>query len=248
MNRCEKYADWLADAAADGLAPSRERELLEHAAECDACRMASQHAREIVAIVDDVVESLVTGEPSPHFATRLRARIEQEGIPTRSPRLGWKTITAGAVVVVFLGVLIISYGTRQHNSEATALDLRADANSTETSAAALPHGTQRQTQVRNRDQSPTVHQREMTPFISRRNHPMRESGAVSQPDVLVPPGQLDAILQFARAVRSGQIDGKQLLAAQQETEKPLEITPIEIAPLSPPQPEVASNTPDDGRK
>jgi hypothetical protein len=83
---------------------------------------------------------------------------------------------------------------------------------------------------------PALHQR----------HSARDLGSSSQPEILVLPGQLVAILQFASAVRSGKIDGQQLLAAQEESEKPLEIVPIEIAPLSPQQPDVPQ-TLDDGR-
>jgi len=77
-------------------------------------------------------------------------------------------------------------------------------------------------------------------------HSARDLGSSSQPEILVLPGQLGAILQFASAVRSGKIDGQQLLAAQEESEKPLEIVPIEIAPLSPQHPDVPQ-TLDDAR-
>jgi len=47
----------------------------------------------------------------------------------------------------------------------------------------------------------------------------------------VPQGQLAAVAQLSAAINSGRVDGNQLLAAQQDYEKPLESNPIEIAPL-----------------
>jgi hypothetical protein len=70
---CEKYSGWMTDAALGEL--RAERELLAHAMECDACREALSHARAVHDFVDRGVESLVAGEPSPHFATNLRRRI-----------------------------------------------------------------------------------------------------------------------------------------------------------------------------
>jgi hypothetical protein len=55
-------------------------------------------------------------------------------------------------------------------------------------------------------------------------------------------------MQFAAAIRSGHIDGDKLLAAEEQTNAPLEIKPLEIVPLVPPQPDAASDaTPDSGR-
>jgi len=64
----------------------------------------------------------------------------------------------------------------------------------------------------------------------------------------VPPGQFEAVMQFADAIRSGRIDGKQLLAAEQETDKPLKIKPLEIAPLVEPSSDISPKQPaDSGR-
>jgi hypothetical protein len=55
-------------------------------------------------------------------------------------------------------------------------------------------------------------------------------------------------MQFAAAIRSGHIDGDKLLAAQQQANAPLEIKPLEIVPLTPPQPDTsADSSADPGR-
>lgn len=238
MNPCEEYAAWIGNAALGELALGREAELLSHATGCIACRERYQHARELAELVDRGVESLVAGAPSPHFATRLRARIDEERVPAAFSWPAWKPVAAGLLVATLAAIAIISGGPQRHNPEQNKPGSRDEA-PVASRWASNP----------DRTVTPLVPSRrrvETSQANSQRRGTLRTVLARSQAEVLVPPGQLDAILQFARAVGSGEIDGQQLLAAQEEAEKPLEITPLEIAPLSPPQPEVA-DTPD-GRK
>ena len=242
MELCEKYADWITDAALGELAPSRETELLAHAAGCDACQEAYQQARELATMVDRGVASFVAGEASPYFASRLRACIGEERAPVRFPWLGWRPIAARLLVAALAAVAIVSQGPRRGNpTEPSAVRLKAEANLRSSPSTNEP-------QVGRSFPNAGAREGTLTRPISRQRRAARNVSSPPQPEVLVPAGELDAILQFARAVRSGQIDGEQLLAAQQETEKPLEIARIEIEPLSPLQPEGTSNTPDDGRK
>ncbi len=228
MNPCEKYADWITDAATGGLAPSREPELLAHAAGCDACREAYDHARELAAFVNRGVESLVSGEPSAHFNTRLRARIAAERIPARPNWPAWAPIAAG---VFALAALLLILVLRTQRTIAPSI-----ANNSQPASVSLqppnPPGTA---------QNPPVQ-------AARRRIPANHLKSAPQPEIIVPPGQLVAIMQFAAAVRSGHIDGDELLAAEEQTNAPLEIKPLEIVPLVPPQPDVAPDaTEDSGR-
>ena len=239
MKRCEKYADWIADAALGALEAERERELLAHAAECEACRASYWRGYELATLVDRGVESLVSGEPSPYFLTRVRTCIASDGAP--SAALGWKALGAVVLVAAIVVAVIVSQGLRT----AQPTDARV----------AAPNGASKSTttepQAHRACSSPgqpeaTTMQATMTRAALHPRHSARDLGSSSQPEILVLPGQLDAILQFASAVRSGKIDGRQLLAAQEESEKPLEIVPIEIAPLSPQHPDVPQ-TLDDAR-
>jgi len=231
MNPCEKYTDWIADAATGGLAPGREPELLAHAAECDACREAYEHARQIAASVDRAVESLVSGEPSAHFDTRLRARIAAERIAARPNWAAWAPIAAGVFALAAL-LLILVLRTQRTNTPSIANNGRSD-----------PLSSQSPNQP-----SPGAGQIRSAPTAARPLTVAKHPKSPAQPEVLVPPGQLAAIVQFAAAVRSGRIDGGELLAAQEQTNAPLEIKPLEIIPLVQPQPDVAPDaTADSGR-
>lgn len=112
---CQKYSGWLTDAALGELRADCELELLVHAAECDACREALNHAREVHQFIDRGVESLVAGEPSPNFATNLRRRIAQESEPQQPPWMAWAPVAAGALVLAL--VLAITVAHLQVHSE-----------------------------------------------------------------------------------------------------------------------------------
>ncbi|HEX5423196.1 MAG TPA: hypothetical protein VFW94_06585 [Candidatus Acidoferrales bacterium] len=290
MTHREEYERWIDDAAVGALDPRRERELLAHAGECDSCREAYQHARELAAMVDRGVESLVAGEPSPHFTTRLRARIAEEQPASRSIWPTWKPAAAGLVSAVALAVLIAvllpkhrPFGpnaVRPNPNMTSAARIQAPVAAE--SPTAKPPRRVGQSRVRGGyPPAPEVARRTMPsrtqlasrsgshdkravrlPWASRdlasRALDRRAAGLPSAdgrrnspaepelPDVIVPPGQLAAVMQLAADIASGRIDGKQFLAEQAETQKnmqkpidiaPIEIKPIEIPPLSvrPPQ-------------
>jgi hypothetical protein len=230
MTHCEKYSDWITDAATGALAPAREPELLAHAAECDACREAYDHARQVASFVDRTVESLVSGEPSAHFNRRLRARIAAEHIAARPNWAAWAPIAAGIFALAAL-LLILVLRTQRTNTPTIAN------NSQPASVSLQPSNPP----------SPSTTQNHPAQAARRRNlaqHPKPPS----QPEIIVPPGQLAAIMQFAAGIRSGRIDGDKLLAAEEQTNAPLEIKPLEIVPLVPPQADVSPDaTEDSGR-
>jgi hypothetical protein len=50
-------------------------------------------------------------------------------------------------------------------------------------------------------------------------------------------------MQLSSSISSGRVDGNQLLVAQQEYTKPLEVKPIEIVPMEIPPLDAATETP-----
>ncbi|HTU35126.1 MAG TPA: hypothetical protein VMF66_15090 [Candidatus Acidoferrum sp.] len=266
MTHRKEYERWIDDAALGALDPRRERELLSHAGECDACREAYQHAHELAALVDRGIESLIAGEPSPHFATRLRARITDEQPGSRSVWLTWKPVAAGLVSAVALAVMtVLLLPKHRHFGNDVVLS-----NPNTTSAARIQAPVAAQSPTTNRVQvrrgyppAPEATRRtkpSRVQFASRfgghdkraarlswASHGQGESprafqrrNSSTEPQVLVPAGQLEAVMQLAADIRSGRINGKQLAAeqaeAQKDMQKPIdipriEIKPIEIAPL-----------------
>jgi len=167
--------------------------------------------------VDRGVESLVAGEHSPHFATNLRRRIAQESESRRSPWMAWAPVLASALALAVLLAIMVTR-TPLHNRSnpniASAVNPVPAPSDAPTSSAARP-------QILKRSES----KRESAHRVQAR------AATTALPEIIVPQGQLAAAMQLSAAVNSGRVDRNQLLAANQEYEKPLEVRPIEIVPL-----------------
>jgi anti-sigma factor RsiW len=222
--------DWVNDFALGELCPEREPELLAHAMECDACREALAHAKRVREMVDRGVETLVEGEPGPEFGARLRSRIAQEPVPAKPNWVAWLSAEPGAArlisfraaVLVLAAILAIVVARRPRHEVVAPVITEA----TTTVPADLPvaSATPQTTGSSHRSRAP------VTPRATYRN--TRQS----EPEILVPKGELSVLMRFNEAIRSGRADGAQLYAAQQEAQAPVELKPIEIAPLDFPDP------------
>jgi hypothetical protein len=226
VRNCEQYGGWMTHAALGALNPMRERELLAHVGECEVCREAYRHACELAALVDRGVESVVAGEPSPHFAARLRVRIAEEPARTRFNWFGWKPAAAALAVVLLVAALVFFRGTPRTNPQPAAARVASEANSNaaRSSSQPKPHN-----EVAS-EQPAVAAGHAQRPLVAR-----RQSTREREPEVIVPPGQLEAVMQLAADIRSGRIDGKQLVAANAQANRPVDIAPIEIAPLDTPR-------------
>jgi len=240
---CEKYSGSMTDAALGVLPPGEERELCAHAKVCADCRGKWDAARALAAAVDGGVASLVAGEPSPEFQTRLRARLADEPVPSAWPFLTWPVWSAGALAVAaaVLVVLLIRWPGRVSTTPEIAANTSAPV---ENSAAApvepvrapvpVPvHAPATQTDAPRRAVASTRRDAQPFPF-----------------EVLVPKGQLSAAVLLSEAASDGRIDGAQLSAFAELTGKPLEVKALQIAPLENPgtdEPAGADSTRGSGR-
>jgi len=220
---CEKYSGWITGAALGGLRPDQERELRAHAGICVDCRGKWEAERALAAAVNGAVESLVSGEPSPQFAARLRARIAEEPTAAAWPFLTWPVLSAGALVAagVLLAVLLIrSPGRDSQTGETAVYNPAGVVKPAQPPAQAILSAGQKHA---------------TRPGTSRRVSARRQSDTGSFSfEVLVPAGQLSAALLLSEAASDGRIDGAQLSALAKEAGKPLEVKAIEIAPLEVP--------------
>ena len=226
QNKSEQMRERINDFALDELNPKSERELLAHVAECDACREAYDHANAVRSLVDRGVETLVAGEPSPQFVARLRARIAAEPAPRRwsweASRI-WEQVcrqplsyaSGAAVLATILAVLVIGLP-RRHVSVPTVAEV------TPTISASPGVATS----------SPMTSAIPKQPHKERASVPAPSPRIQREPEVLVPKGELLAVVQFYESVHTTTVDSEQLFAAQ-EAQKPVELKPIEITPLEP---------------
>lgn len=220
--KCGRYEDWLTDASLGELASVRKAELRAHAAECQQCREAYNRARELSVFAEQIdrgIESLVAGEPSPHFHSRLRARIAEESAPAH---VNWRAWTPVAASAIALAILLVAVALRSPRVNAPYVAKNTPAPSASAQTSNPP--TQAVSAGENSRSRP-LHSHNQPVNVRAKPH--------AEPKVLVEPGQLAAIMQYADAVHASHVDGEKLLAAQQQANAPLEIKPIEIVPLSP---------------
>jgi anti-sigma factor RsiW len=224
---CEKYSGWMTDAALGELRAEREPELLAHAMECEACREELAHAKKVREFVERGVEELVVGEPSAQFDTRLRRRIAQESRALGFDWAAWVPLAAGAVALAVFLILVIG---RTPHRGAVGPGVASDASTAKTISPSVPSSVAPAEPVKNALSAREAGGERATERATERG-PHSPSANAGLPKIIVPPGQLFAAARLSEAIRSGRVDGRQLLAAQQDDEKPLEVKPIEIAPL-----------------
>jgi anti-sigma factor RsiW len=227
QKKSEQMTERINDFALGELSPKSELELLAHVAECEACREAYDQAEAVRSAIDCGVESLIAGEPSPQFTARLRARIDAEPAPKRWSWDAWRiweqasrrplSYAAGAVVLATILAVLVMGLRRWHVSPSSVAEVIPTRTETASVATDSPKASALPEQPRKKLVSRSV----PSPRIKR------------EPEVLVPKGELLAVVRFYEAVHGTPVDSEQLYAAQEEPQKPVELKPIEITPLEP---------------
>jgi hypothetical protein len=235
QKKSEQMMERVNDFTLDDLSPKSELELLAHVAECETCREAYDHAKAVRSLVDRGVETLVTGKPSPQFVTRLRARIAAEPAPERwsldvwriwesSTQQRWSYAVGAVLLATILAVLVMGLP-RRHVSAPRVAELA----STVPVPASVAADSPKSSSIPEQPSKKLTSKYMLAPRIRR------------EPEVLVPKGELLAVVRFYEAVHSTPVDSERLYAAQQEPQKPLELKPLEIAPLEPLETPVADS-------
>jgi hypothetical protein len=188
----------------------------------------------VAAFVDKGMESLVAGEPSPQFTARLRARIAEEQPAPRFAWLTWKPVAAGLVMAAALAVLAL-FLVRGHTNLASKSVRGPIIASTAAPGTHTPAEPTANPAERIGNYSPAARLDAGSLRVTQR-HSSRRVHSATEPEVLVPRGELELVMRLAADIRSGQIDGKQLIAQQKQMEQPLKIDPLAISSVVKPQP------------
>ena len=228
---CEKYKSRIADAAAalenvaPGFSPASaiaDPELAAHLKNCPDCRVAFEKHVALFSSIDRGLAAMVDGKPSGDFAAHVRQRIAQDGITTRPWFAGWLPVSATALALVVL---------------VTFLMLRREGVPPDRAKETPPAQTARpprEPQLAQKAPEISVPSNASGPRMIRPPRP-GQMATNREPEVLVPRGQMAAIMQIYNSVWSGKADGSALVAqAEPATEslKPLLKEEFKIAPLT----------------
>jgi hypothetical protein len=227
QKKSEQMTERVNDFALGKVSQKSELELLAHVAECDACRKAYNRAKAVRSLVDSGVETLLARVPSPQFTARLRARIAAEPAPERWSWDAWRILeqvarrplsyAVGAVALATIVAVLVMGLPHRHISAPSVAEVPPTISVSPSVAAHSPKTSAIPEQPRKKLASV----------------PAPSPGIQREPEVLVPKGELLAVVRFYDAVHSTPVDSEQLYAAQEEPQKPLELKPIEITPLEP---------------
>lgn len=67
--------------------------------------------------------------------------------------------------------------------------------------------------------------------VARRKASRRMRRQAKEPEIIVEPGQMQALMQFVADVQKGKIDGAKIMDEIKASQKPIEIKPLTITPL-----------------
>jgi hypothetical protein len=241
---CERYVDRLADVAAGG---ATTPEVEAHLATCEACRVELQALREALALADAAMTDLLTAEPSPGLAVRIRQAVAE---PESSPawRFGWlwPAMAATATLLVALAVAL-GRGTGPTPEPRGVVDAQRPQPTGSTRAAepagrpAIPRdfgGTGPEGSAGLADPSPAdATAGAQGESMAARSRSAARRAIPAEPEVLVPPGEADALLRFATHLQRRGVEPDSLLVADLSAPLPepkaVEIGPLKIVPLDP---------------
>ena len=236
---CERNAKPLADVAA-GRAPSPG--LQAHLDGCSACRAELALLREALALADRALRDLASAEPAPELQARIRqaAAAAAAGSPARRWSTARWAFAAGCAALVVAVVLAgWSGGWWSTGGPRTA----ATSPQPDTSPRNLPAATQ---PAPTASPAPVRTERTLSGRSSREARgavPVRRHGAApvprrAEPEVLVDPGQQNALARLVAVAHRPDVKLQGLAAAGQPSADlndpaDIEIKPLEIVPLDP---------------
>jgi hypothetical protein len=217
---CQRYQSWITDQALGALAKDREAELLAHVEECAQCSAALHRSRVLHQAISLGIAKTVSAEPSPDLAARVCQRIAEPPAPARFAALF--PVVAGALV--FAAALL-------------AFWLRPQAPSRQPGAPTQSHDAA--ATGRNPSQPAAVIRRPLTELplhaskgsVEANRRSSRTANTAPAFFVLVPPGELQAVVQFAAAMNSSGVVRAQLKNNMEETRDPLEVKSLQFPAL-----------------
>jgi hypothetical protein len=229
---CDAYREELADVAAG--APAAVF-LEAHLAACAACRDELDVLCRALGLADAALAELRSAEPSPALRVRIRQAVSEDRGADPAVRsrlvggaLAASVLAATALLVLGRGSTGVREGRREAASERATL-------------ATPPVDTERSAD-RTVGRPRAGLAEEASPATVARTRPPVGPGRMlprpREPEVLVPAGQLQALVRFVRLVHRERLAPDSFVAAGQDSAdlrgpQPIDIGPVEIVPLDP---------------
>jgi hypothetical protein len=218
---CERFSEAITDHACGA---SLGGQAAAHLAACEACRRAVAEQRQLLADADAALRDALALPASPDFAMRVMTRLRQrEPAVSRSlvAARWWVGLAAAASlgVAVYLGI---------------ARPFGPDTRPTPAAAARVPQ-TQAPPIVERSEPAPALSKEAVSRTTRRPDLPDRAtvSRRRAEPEVIVPPNQMQAIARLRELIRAGRLDD--VVLPQPAASGDVFIEPLTIPVLSIPE-------------
>jgi hypothetical protein len=224
-----------------------------HLATCEACRAELAGLRHALAVADTELGRLLSAEPTSELAARIRQAVA-ESDPWPGWRFGWRwPATATAATLLVALAVFLARGIPSAPESRMAVDAHGpqSAGSTRAVEAAGTDGLNDVVTPRSSGQAGRRGVRSPGGSLGTRqdgvprddNAPARSRSAgrrriAAEPEVLVPPGEGEALLRFVALVHRERLAPTSFAAAGEPSADlaelaSIDIKPLEIVPLDP---------------
>jgi acyl transferase domain-containing protein len=226
VTNCARFRESMLDAASGALLGSLRADFDAHARDCAACREEFQRVQALLRAIDDGVRTSVAVEPSPSLVARVRQQLAAQSAPAsaRWLRNAW---LAAAGACAALAILLLVARTL-HRFDQPHVGQPSSPVAVFSTPSRSPMPPNRRPVV---ESARTVPPRKSALMLTRHSSLRTLRPSAPEPQVIVEPGQMQAILQLVAAMQRGQVDGARLLAGEKKAFAPLEIRPLTIVPL-----------------
>lgn len=230
IENCRQVRKWMPDAAVGSLSAACRDDLDLHLRNCTSCQEEFQKMQRLLHAIDDGVSASIATGPSPQLVANIRQVIAQQAEDAHSlfwwQRHRW-LMTTGACAALALMLFVVRVLVTPNRPIPTPAPQSLIASTEPPAVRVTPPS--RAPAVESTKSATPPHS--LSAVARRSSTLMSDSARSKVPEVIVEPGQMQAILHFATAMQRGQIDGAGFLADQRKMSEPLEIKPLAIAPL-----------------
>jgi hypothetical protein len=223
---CEHYKDALIETAATGARP--QGELQAHLASCASCREAFAQEQSLFAAIDSGLNAAANAEVPPSLLPRVRARLDETVV---TPRLRWlqPLVFASASVALAFVIFLMARPHRTAPEDVAKQDPVVVPATTRPATMTNPENISSEG-----TQFGAIH---VNHSHASRNSTIVHSAASSNPEVLVPPDEREALARFVAKLNERSDLATALLARAPEKKdalivvERLQIGALEIKPL-----------------
>ena len=171
--------------------------------------MNDEREQSLLGRIDEELRQALDVAPSPAFLPRVREKVAREAAP-RAWGLSWLVLAVAGAAAVAAAAWLLQSQPAPQSSPVAELRVERPALSA-TTAPAVPEARRAVKVV------PVAATAQPAP----------------QPEILVPPGQEEALRRFVSAIWSGQVDATAIIAGDAPSVLPdLVIAPLEVKPLT----------------